>query len=310
MDFDYPIHYINDRTFEKVVGLICQKVLGTGTIIFADRNDGGRDARFEGTAQKYPSEASQWQGKFIIQTKHTSNPTGKCSDGDFRREVTNEVAKILKLVESNEIDNYLLFTNRVLTGDEDALIRKQVIDGTKIKKCAAIGKETINMWLNEYPDIADLAGITKYLLPITFYEEDFKNLILFFSKNKTEIASEAVDKQNDLIRVSLDEKNAKNKLSEAYFKFMLDRSLVYFKQIDDFLKDPKNKELLKAYEATVIELNSKILTNRNQFNAFEEIFDHLYNFILKNNSAELKTERKLIYIFLDYMYYNCDIGEK
>jgi len=42
----YPVYNLDDKEFENLVALICENILGTGTIVFSDRKDGGRDALF------------------------------------------------------------------------------------------------------------------------------------------------------------------------------------------------------------------------------------------------------------------------
>jgi len=49
---------------------------------------------------------------------------------------------------------------------------------------------------------------------------------------------------------------------------------------------------------------------RNDFDYFEKIFDDIYSYILEKNSNKLPFDKGLIWIFLHYMYCNCDIGEK
>lgn len=43
-----------------------------GVVSFTPGKDGGKDGKFTGQANKYPSEVKFWNGKFIIQAKHTS----------------------------------------------------------------------------------------------------------------------------------------------------------------------------------------------------------------------------------------------
>ncbi len=46
MNIKYPLHYLDDKEFENLVTLICENILGTGTIVFSDGKDEGRDALF------------------------------------------------------------------------------------------------------------------------------------------------------------------------------------------------------------------------------------------------------------------------
>jgi very-short-patch-repair endonuclease len=70
----FPLHDLTDREFEDLVGQICMEILGMGTIVFTTGRDGGRDGKFAGTANNFPSKNSPGKGKFIIQAKHTENP--------------------------------------------------------------------------------------------------------------------------------------------------------------------------------------------------------------------------------------------
>ena len=88
---------------------------------------------------------------------------------------------------------------------------------------------------------------------------------------------------------------------------MKKESLVYFTSIESFLKDPANNEYRQYYENTVSDLQEKILIKRNEYFKFEEVLADLYDYA-KDNSPELKNKRKLIRVFLHYMYFNCDIG--
>jgi len=111
----YPLENLTNKEFEQLVALICDQILGFGTVVFSVGKDGGKDAKFSGKANNYPSKAEPWNGKIIIQAKHTQRYGASCSDSDFKRIIKSEVMPaISKLVKNNEIDYYLLFTNRKL----------------------------------------------------------------------------------------------------------------------------------------------------------------------------------------------------
>ncbi len=123
----YPLHHMNEDDFERLVVFICYHLLGEGTIPFAQGKDGGRDGKFIGKASCIPSDVEPWEGKIIIQAKHTIKENASCSDSDFTSIIKKSVIPAIKnLKDSNDIDYYLLFTNRKLTGTQDSAKRYKI----------------------------------------------------------------------------------------------------------------------------------------------------------------------------------------
>lgn len=305
-----PLNELNDEAFETLVILICEHILGIGTINFSKGTDGGRDGRFTGKAQSYPSKASPWKGRFIIQAKHTTKINAKCSDSDFNTILKNEVHKrVKKMVERDEIDYYLLFTNRKLSGIADFKISDLIDTNLKVEN-RIIGEERIQLWLQEYPDISKTMNLNRFFLPLNFYEKDLKDIIIKFSNLKKGLDQTIENVRKDLEYIDKTEKNKLNKLSEEYFKIIRNASLSYFSKIDTFLKDPSNKKYKIYYLNTVAELQAKITIRRDDFHQFEELFEFLYDYIVNNSFPDLKETRRLVWVFLHYMYWNCDIGRK
>ena len=91
----FSLHDLNDAEFEQLVVLICRELLGAGITSFAPGRDGGKDAKFEGMANSFPSATAPAFGKFIVQAKHTSSPVASCSDYDFKTTlIGHEIPKI------------------------------------------------------------------------------------------------------------------------------------------------------------------------------------------------------------------------
>ena len=65
----YPLHDLNDEEFENLTILICRKVLGEAVVPFASGTDGGRDGRFHGKANSFPSDKGPWDGKIVIEAR-------------------------------------------------------------------------------------------------------------------------------------------------------------------------------------------------------------------------------------------------
>jgi len=306
---DYHLHELSTQEFEALVIQICQKVLGIGTINFSEGPDGGRDGKFEGTSNQYPSAASPWTGKFIIQAKKTNNPNASCSQADFKTKILDkEIPKILKLKQNGEVDNYLIFTNRKLSAGAEQEHKKYLKDKLGLSNIAIFGVEVITTWLDANPEIVKACKLDRFRDPLRIHSDDIKDVIIAFYNDREQVATE-FDSKHSFDYVSLEKKNELNKLSEEYFKYIKENSESSFNAIEVFLKKPINKKYAEYYYNTIDELKGKIITRRKEFAKFEEIFEHLYDAILEKH-PELRESRALINVFLHYMYCNCDIGEK
>ncbi|MFA5298059.1 MAG: ABC-three component system protein [Lutibacter sp.] len=298
----YPLENLTDTEFENLVALICSEILGKGTVIFSDGKDGGRDAKFYGKANNFPSKSEPWNGKIVIQAKLCHRANASCSDSDFKSILkTSVVPAIEKLKADKKIDYYLLFTNRKLSGIQDAKIEDIFNKKTEFEN-RLIGLETVELWLKQYPFIAKTLNLNKLLLPLSFDENDLREIINSFSKiNK---------KKGDLPKMpkrDIEKKNELNNLSKEYFNNVIKKNLIYLDQIRVFLMDPINLEYLNKYENTIDDINEEIIIHRKEFDKFDLIFNYLYKFIIETN-PDLKSNRSLVRLFLHYMYYNCDIG--
>jgi len=300
----YPLENLTDSEFEDLVALICERILGMGTIVFSVGKDGGKDAKFVGKANQFPSKTNPWDGKIIIQAKHTQRSNASCSDSDFKSIIKNEIIpKIKKLKDNNEIDYYLLFTNRKLSGIQDAK-REDIFTASVPVENRLIALERVQLWLKEYSKIVKTLNLNKLLLPIDFKEDDLKEIIFAFSSfDIKESGLSDIPTKRDIER-----KNKLNKLSKDYFDNVLKNNINYFDQIENFLKDPINEEFLNKYQNTINDINEEITVHRDEYEKFEEILNYLYKFVL-GKSPELDNKRRLIRLFLHYMYYNCDIGK-
>lgn len=304
----YPLYYLNDSEFENLTTLICRKIFGEAVIPFAKGTDGGRDGRFHGKANCFPSVVEPWNGQIVIQAKHTSKENASCSDADFQKILRKDVLPAInRLKQEEKVDYYMLFTNRKLTGKQDEKIENLINEETDIPNIV-IADEKIQQWLQSYPDVVKEAKLQNLLTPLQFDEQDLKDLIIEFHisiPNTFEIEKN----KEDFTYISMEQKNELNQLSQVYFDNVIKKNYIHFESIDKFLKDPINISLKEIYEDTVDELNAKIVIYRNDYNAFENLLEELYDYVISNNTG-LKGKKKLIRLFLHYMYCNCDIGKK
>jgi len=310
MFIKYPLYNLLWQEFEELVVLVCDRILGTGVINFSEGKDGGRDAFFTGKAQNYPSKSSPWEGVFVIQAKHTERANASCSDSDFKTILEKETTKRVNgYIKERKVSHYLIFTNRKLPALADAKISDFTNDTLNINN-RIIGLERIQLWLKDYPDIPKKLDLDNLLLPLQFYEKDIKNVVMKFAEISENLQDIIEKEQDDFRWLGLEKKNEINRLSEDYFKYIQETSMSYFAQIEIFLKDPKNKTFKEAYINTTLDLQEKIIINRSEYDKFEKLLSYIYDYIIKNNLADLKEKRGLVRIFLHYMYCNCDIGLK
>lgn len=306
---DYRLENLSEDDFEELVNVLCQKKLGTGTVSFSKGKDGGRDGRFTGTANEYPSQSSKWSGKFIIQAKHTTNYQASCSDNPFfgtRTSLVNDEIKKVNVLKSNgEIDNYLIFTNRKETEKREEA-RQHIKNETGLLNVDIIGKETIHSWLSQHKEIVKQFGLDKFTMPFEFYDKDIRDLIVIFHDAIPDLVK---DNNLTLERPSIENKNQINNLDKSYYENIilpdLDR---YEKQILDFLQNPINEKFTQFYEESSLELKRVIESNIEKFDDFKKVFDFLTKYIIEKEPEKLKKYRNTIPAFFHFMYYNCDIG--
>ena len=105
----YRYEDLHPNQFEELVILICFELLGMSVQAFSTGPDGGRDGRFNGKAQKVPSTTAPWQGKVIIQAKHTNGYNKSFSDSEFFSltnkscTIITEIPRITKLKEAGDL---------------------------------------------------------------------------------------------------------------------------------------------------------------------------------------------------------------
>lgn len=309
----YPYENLTDGEFENLVIRIGKEVLGIGCKTFSTGKDGAKDSWFTGTADYFPSKGSPWTGTFNIQAKHTKVPNASCSDNDFSVNQTSvlskEIERLKEVMKSTTFDNYIIFTNRKLTGGAHPTIIKMLQTGLGIKNVEIIGREDLDSYLNDYPHIADKFGLYKFQAPLRFYEKELKEVIIVFSEQSKSISTEAKSYITSFTAIDKDMKNELNNLSKDYFEFLKSHSLQYFDEIEKFLRDPKNETYTRMYSNTVSDLQGAITTQRSRFNEFEHIIEHLISYTVENNEDKLKDIRRIVRVFLHFMYFNCDIGK-
>lgn len=309
----YAYEDLDDAQFERLVVECARKMFGIGVQSFATGVDGGRDARFEGTAERFPSQAEPWAGLTVIQAKHTNATNVHYSDSGFSgttatSTLTEEIIRVKKLVEASEIDNYLLVANRRLGAVTNEGIKKRIVadTGLQSKSIFLAGTEYLDDLLRMFPDLVNLAKIDPIDGPLLASSADLAEVILAIAK---EFNLPLLDNDSPIVdRVTYEKKNKLNNMSPAFAKTLSDRYLQYTSQIDRFLANPVNAETRELYESATEDFQLKIVAHRNEFQSFDKVFNYLVDLLVGRDNV-LSRHRKLLRVILFYMYWHCDIGE-
>jgi len=312
----YAYEDLSDEQFETLVVLLCNRLLGIAVQGFAKGPDGGRDGKFVGTAELFPSKAAPWVGTTIIQAKHTNGLNRNFSETDFynpkakKSVLGEELPRIKRLRESKNLDNYLLFSNRRLAGNAESEIRQYLADGAGIPVGSVYlcGIEKLELLLKIFSDVPKFANLDPIDSPLIVSPDDLSEIVQALARQKNEMSA-LLDKP-PVPRVRYEEKNKINNMSAEYAKQLWKKFLKYTLQIQTFLAAPENIELQRMYESVVDEFQLKITSKRKDYQTFDEVMEYLIDLLFARDPIlNQHGNRKLTRAVLFYMYWNCDIGE-
>lgn len=309
----YPFEDLDPSGFERLIVQISRQLFGPAVSSFATGPDGGRDARFDGTAANFPSINNPWSGTTIIQAKHTNALNAHFNDPDFSGDsqastLTEELVRIKRLHKNGELHHYLLAANRRLGGNTDARIKNRIADETGLARDSVhlIGIERLNDFIHENPDLTRLAQINPADRPLLPSSHDLAEVVLNLAESLKAFKAEEHAKPVD--RTSLTTKNQLNGMSPEYSQALMRLYAVDLRPIKQFLAHPANEETLRLYEASVDELGRKVAAYRKDFGDFDKLYDQLVDSLFARDGV-LTRNKRLTRVLLFYMYYNCDIGE-
>lgn len=320
MFLNFRYEEIGADNFEKLVVQICKQLFGIGVQGFSPGKDGGRDAKFHGVAQLFPSKAAPWSGITIFQAKFTAGYNTTFRDPDFYKEnkvsctINKEFDKVKKLYEAGELNNYMLFANRRLGGLAEEKIRQDIHKNTGVpyENIFLAGIEFIEEMLQDFPLIPERVNLKPSNLPInidpTALSEFIEHLHQDFDTLAEQFSALEIEDQ-PVKRTKYVEKNRLNNFSEDLANHLLQKHLGYTYVIDQFLQNPANNKIRKKYTNLVEDFQIKILAKLKHYEYFDDLYNHLLD-LIQSRSKFLKQEefRPLIHIVIFYMYWNCDIG--
>lgn len=302
--------------FETLIVLLCQRLLGVAVQGFADGPDGGRDAKFIGTAELHPSKAAPWVGTTIVQAKHTNGYNRHFSEVDFfstnaaNTVLGKEVPRVKKLREAKQLDHYMLFANRRLAGNAETAIRDYIATQCNIPTPSIYlcGLEHLELLLKRFPEVATEADLDPVDSPLIVSPDELAEVVQALARQK-----DAVDTLLDdppTVRVTYEQKNTINNMSADYAKALRQKYLKDTAQIRTFLAAPENLDLLRLYESVVDEFQLKIIAKRKDYQTFDDVMNYLMDMLFKRDPVlRQHAHKRLTRAMLFYMYWNCDIGE-
>ena len=310
MRIDY--HDLSEKDFERLVVAICSEILGSGVVPFCSGPDGSRDARFEGTAADLPNSVDPHKGKFVAQAKHTESPVAKYSDADFSGKskssvLSKECPGVKKLVEKGYLDNYLLFTNRKMSGVAEGPIIERIKKDTGAKVVELFGIERMDLLLRKHPNILKTFGLAPMHLPLLVTCDALAEVILLISENAD--AFEKAFVPEELERISFKTKNKDNGLSDELATFIRKNYMPQFADVKKFLAKPASSEALDRYLAAAHEFEEQIVIHRKDYAEFDHVLTRIME-LLFSRDGDLAKKRALTKLIIYYMYWNCDIGSK
>jgi hypothetical protein len=313
----YAYENLGDDQFETLIVFLCHELLGIAVQGFSKGIDGGRDAKFVGTAQLHPSTVSPWIGITIIQAKHTNGYNRNFSEADFYSAKPNaktilgdEIPRIKNLYAKKELNHYMLFSNRRLAANAESEIVSYLskFSGVPTASIYLCGLEQLEIWLKKFPKVATLANLDLVDSPLIFSPDDLSEVVQAFARQRDAIRALLDDPPTP--RVSYTEKNVINKMTEEFAAYQLKKYLKETPQIRRFLAAPENIELLGMYESVVHEFQSKIISKRKDYQTFDAVMNYLLDLLFDRDPIlRQHAHKRLTRAMLFYMYWNCDIGK-
>jgi hypothetical protein len=310
----YAYEDLGDQQFEKLVVFLCQRILGMGVQGFAQGVDGGRDAKFVGTAQLHPSTTAPWKGTTIIQAKHTNGYNKNFSEPDFYSKKTdktilgNELPRVKKMHGLKQLDHYMLFSNRRLAANAESEIVAYISKPSGVPPASIYlcGVEQLEIWLTNFPEVPTLANLDLVDSPLIVNSDDLSEVVQAFARHKD--AVKAVLEDPPTPRISYETKNSLNNMTKEYAFALRRRYLKETPQIRAFVAAPENSELLQLYLSVVDEFQLKIIANRRDYQTFDDMMEYLVDLLFSRDPV-LRQHKRLTRAVLFYMYWNCDIGD-
>ncbi|WP_417273179.1 ABC-three component system protein [Celeribacter halophilus] len=307
---------MSPEQFENLVTALGQELFGLAVQGFATGPDGGRDAKFEGTAERFPNAAHPWTGITIFQAKHTNGHNRVFSESDFFNTNNNEctvekeIPRIKKLKDNGKLDNYFLVANRRLPANAEDKIKDRIQEKTGLdrKFIYLCGIEQLELWLKRFPTIVMAADLDPIDAPLIVNPEQLAEIVEAFVDSKDELMA-AID-NTPTTRTSYAKKNEINGMTPSFANALQRNYLKDTKTIARFFSDPENQRYCELYDEVAEEFNLKVAAKRKHYQSFDDVFNYLADILFQRDPILRQVGKKRITrSILFYMYWQCDLGE-
>jgi hypothetical protein len=310
----FPYHRLgSDTHFQGLVWDVCRHLLGEGIEAFATGPDGGRDGRFSGTANSFPSKAEPFSGNFIIQDKWTQSESSTFAETSFQRQLLKEeVPKAVILANNGELDHWIIFSNRRKAADSSTELRNKLMKGVGCQSVHLRGAEELDGFLQDLPEIVKKHDLEGLLIPFRVEPQELRELIAAVYENRGEAMQRTTSRWDFADYLGIDRKNEVNVVSSGYFQGSIrSKSEPHFAAIKTFLENPRNWELAERYHEAASEIQAKAMAFRNRFSNFDHVFEQLCEEIWSMSPMiQQPGKKRILRVLLHYMYANCDLGQK
>ncbi len=311
----FPYHRLpSEYAFQDLVWDVCRFLLGEGVEKFAKGKDAGRDGRFAGRANRFPSEDDPLTGKFIIQAKWIQEESASFSDPSFQRLLLKEEApKAKKLLQAGELDHWLIMSNRRRPAIASTKLENDLRKAVGCKTVYLRGTEELDGWLQDLPYVVRRYDLEALLIPFRVEPIELREVIDALHAHRSVDLTSLSSRWDFEGYAGIEKKNDINELTDRYFKGSIrDQSEQFFGSIKAFLENPRNWSLSQRYHEAAAEIQAKSMAFRGRFGSFDIVIEQLCEAITSTGGPAFQQagRKRLLRVLLHYMYANCDLGQK
>jgi hypothetical protein len=203
----------------------------------------------------------------------------------------------------------MLFANRRLAAIAESEIRAYIATQCDLPEGSIYlcGLEQLEIWLTTFPEVPQRAELDPVDSPLIVSPDDLAEIVLALARHEHAVSAVLDDPPTP--RVTYEQKNALNAMSEEYAKAQRKKYLKETVQIRAFLAAPENVELMRMYESVVDEFQLKIIAKRKDYQTFDDVMEYLIDLLFSRDPIlRQHAHKRLTRAVLFYMYWNCDIG--